>query len=51
MLTHVDDEDRIRREHEEWSGPLRPQVEVATALIMLISLLAVVSLIGWLASR
>jgi hypothetical protein len=50
MLTHVDD-DRIRREHEQWSEPLRPQVEVATALIMLISLLAVVSLIGWVVSR
>ncbi len=47
MATELNIQDRIRREKEEWQGPVRPEVAAMTALVMLTRLLALIALVGW----
>ena len=48
MATVLDNQDRIRREKEEWQGAFRPEVAIVTTAVMLTALLALIALIGWL---
>ena len=48
MATELDNQNRIRREKEEWQEAFRPEIAVVTTVVMLTGLLAVIALIGWL---
>ena len=48
MATILDNQDRIRCEKEEWQGRFRPEIALGMTGVILLTLLAVVALIGWL---